>query len=144
MFFTAGGGVVVYGDEVVLPLLVIAGLLVVAPVVGAARRRLLSVRGLCLSLLAVFGVLVVALLVMAPVWGMYRTAYAQRTWSDLGMVISDFYLVGLVSLAVAAVVGAYMLCLSHRRGGRRRGRASAIHQHPLPPRLDGGDELADA
>ena len=115
VFFTVGGEVVVYGDQMVLPLLAIAGLLVLAAVVVVARRRLLSVRGLCLSLLAVPGVLAVALLVMALVWGMYRTAYAQRTWSDVGMVISDFYLVGLVFLAVAAVVGAYMLCLRRLR-----------------------------
>lgn len=115
VFFAVGGEVVVYGEQMVLPLLLIAGLLVVVAVVAAARRRLLSVRGLCLSLLAVPGVLALALLVMALVWGMYRTAYAQRTWSDAGMVISDFYRVGLVFLAVAAVVGAYVVCLRRLR-----------------------------
>ena len=115
VFFAVLGEVVVYGEEMVLPLLVVAVLLVMVAVVGAARRRLLSVRGFCLSLIAVPGVLVVALLVMALAWGMYRTAYAQRTWSDAGMVISDFYRVGLVFLAVAAVVGAYMVCLRRLR-----------------------------
>ncbi len=111
VFFAFAGEVVVYGEQMVVPLVVIAGLLVAAAVAVAARRRLLSVRGFCLSLLAVPGVLGGALLVMALAWGMYRTAYAQRTWSDVGMVISDFYRVGLVLLAVAAVVGAYMVCL---------------------------------
>jgi hypothetical protein len=81
----------------------------------AARRRLLSLRGLSLAVPATATVLGVALLVMAVVWGMYRTAYEERTWSETGVVISDFYRLGLVLLAAAVIVAAYELLLRRLR-----------------------------
>src|SRR5665647_3454684 len=60
-------------------------------------------------------VLGVALLVTAVVWGMYRTAYEERTWSETGVVISDFYRLGLVLLAAAVIVAAYELLLRRLR-----------------------------
>ncbi len=115
VFFDIAGRVVVYGAGWVVPFLAGAGLISASAIVVAARRRLLRPRGLAMSLLAVPGVLGVALVVMTLVWGMYRTAYAQRTWSDVGMVISDFYRAGLVLLAAAAVIGAYTVVLGRLR-----------------------------
>src|SRR5665647_1448104 len=60
-------------------------------------------------------VLGVALLVTAVVWGMYRTAYEERTWSETGVVISDFYRLGLVLLAAAVIVAAYEVLLRRLR-----------------------------
>ncbi len=112
VFFDVAGRVVVYSKGAILPLLLCAGLLVALAVTVAARRRLLRLKGLALSLLAVPAAVGAALLVMALVWSMYRTAYAERTWSDVGMVISDFYRVGLVLLALATAIGVFSLVLT--------------------------------
>jgi hypothetical protein len=114
-FDVVGGFAVVYGRGLVLPFVLLAAALFVVAVVVAARRRLLSLRGLGLAVPATVSVLAVALLVMAVAWGMYRTAYEQRTWSESGVVISDFYRIGLVLLAAAVIVAAYQLLLRRLR-----------------------------
>ena len=110
-FDVVGGLAVVYGGGLVLPFVALSAAVFAAAVLVAARRRLLSLSGLGLAVLATAAVLGVALLVMALVWGMYRTAYEQRTWSEAGVVISDFYRLGLVLLAAAVTVAAYQLLL---------------------------------
>ena len=89
----------------------------------------------------------VAMLVMALVWAMYRTAYEEHTWSDSGVVISDNYRLGLVLLAAATVTAAYggllrrLRRLGPRRrgaglvGGGRRDRRRARARRELPPRV---------
>ncbi len=114
-FDVVDGFAVVYGRGLVLPFLALATALLAVAVAVAARRRLLSLRGLSLAVPASAAVLGVALLVMAIVWGMYRTAYEQRTWSEAGVVISDFYRLGLVLLAAAVIVAAYELLLRRLR-----------------------------
>jgi hypothetical protein len=52
---------------------------------------------------------------MALVWGMYRTAYQERTWTDTGVVISDLYRIGLVLLAAAVTGALYSLLLRRLR-----------------------------
>lgn len=107
--------VVVYGKGLVLPFAALAVAVFAVAVTIALRRKLLSLRGLSLAVPATATVLGVALLVMALVWGMYRTAYEQRTWSETGVVISDFYRLGLVLLAAAVIVAAYELLLRRLR-----------------------------
>src|SRR5665647_901609 len=114
-FDVVGGFAVVYGRGLVLPFVALAAAVFAVAVAAAARRRLLSLRGLSLAVPATATVLGVALLVMAVVWGMYRTAYEQRTWSEAGVVISDFYRLGLVLLAAAVIVAAYELLLRRLR-----------------------------
>jgi hypothetical protein len=114
-FDVIGSFAVVYGRGMVLPFGALAATLFVLAVTIAARRRLLSARGLALSFVATAGVLAVALLMVAIVWGMYRTAYEQRPWSDTGVVISDYYRLGLVLLAAAVIVACYMLVLRRLR-----------------------------
>ena len=81
----------------------------------AARRRLLTARGVAFSLLASAASLGVALLILATIWGMYRSAYEQRVWTETGVVISDYYRLGLVLLATAAVLGCYGVALRRLR-----------------------------
>jgi len=114
-FDVVGGLAVVYGRGLVLPFAALAAALFAVAVAVAARRRLLSLRGLGLAVPATASVLGVALLVMAVVWGMYRTAYEQRIWSQTGVVISDFYRLGLVLLAAAVIAAAYELLLRRLR-----------------------------
>ena len=114
-FDVVDGLAVVYGKGLVLPFVALAVVVFAVAVVVAAHRRLLSLRGLSLAVPATATVLGVALLVTAVVWGMYRTAYEERTWSETGVVISDFYRLGLVLLAAAVIVAAYELLLRRLR-----------------------------
>ena len=114
-FDVVDGFAVVYAKSLVLPFLALAAAVFAVAVAVAARRRLLSLRGLSLAVPATVAVLGVALLVMALAWGMYRTAYEQRTWSEAGVVISDLYRLGLVLLAAAVIVAAYELLLRRLR-----------------------------
>ena len=110
-FDTVGSVAVSYGRGWVLPFVGLEAALFLAAVAVAARRRLLTLRGLTLSVLGTAAALAVALLLTAVAWGMYRTAYEQRTWSETGVVISDLYRVGLVLLCAAVIVAAYFLLL---------------------------------
>ncbi len=114
-FDVVDGLAIVYGKGLVLPFVALAGAAFLGAVIVAARRRLLTLRGLALAVPATVAVLGVALLVMAVAWGMYRTAYEQRIWSQTGVVISDFYRLGLVLLAAAVIVAAYELLLPRLR-----------------------------
>jgi hypothetical protein len=110
-FDIAGSLAVSYGQGWVLPLVGLTALLFAAAVAVAARRRLLTLRGLGLSVLGTAAALAGALLLMVIAWSMYRTAYEQRVWSETGVVISDLYRVGLVLLCAAVIVAAYFLLL---------------------------------
>ena len=114
-FDTLGSVAVSYGRGWVLPFVGLAAALFAVAVTVAARRRLLSLRGLSLSILGTAAALAVALLLMAIAWGMYQTAYEQRTWSETGVVISDLYRVGLVLLCAAVIVAAYFFLLRRLR-----------------------------
>ena len=114
-FDVVDGFAVVYGKGLVLPFVALAVAVFAVAVTVAFRRKLLSLRGLSMAVPASATVLGVALLVMAVVWGMYRTAYEQRTWSATGVVISDFYRLGLVLLAAAVIVAAYEFLLRRLR-----------------------------
>ena len=46
---------------------------------------------------------------------MYRTAYEERVWTGTGVVISDWYRLGLVLLAAAVVLGIYARLLRRLR-----------------------------
>jgi len=110
-FNVVGSGAVSYRRGLVLPFVGLAAALFGAAVAVAVRRRLLTLQGLGLSLLGTAAALAVALLVMVIAWGMYRTAYEQRVWSETGVVISDLYRVGLVLLCAAVIVAAYSALL---------------------------------
>ena len=114
-FDTLGSVAVSYGRGWVLPFVGLAAALFAVAVAVAARRRLLSLRGLSLAILGTAAALAVALLLTAIAWGMYQTAYEQRTWSETGVVISDLYRVGLVLVCAAVIVGAYFFLLRRLR-----------------------------
>ena len=59
--------------------------------------------------------LAASLLVTAITWEMYASAYEQRMWTHTGVVISDWYRVGLVLLASAVVLTIYGLLLRRLR-----------------------------
>ncbi len=107
VFDVVAGLAVAYPGGLVWPLVALAVGLVAAAHVVAWRRRRLSLRGFALSLAAIPLALCVAMLVMALVWAMYRTAYEEHTWTDTGVVISESYRIGLVLLAAATVTAAY-------------------------------------
>ena len=81
----------------------------------AARRRLLTLRGVAWAALGTGATLGASLLVVAFVWTMYRTAYEERVWTGTGVVISDWYRLGLVLLAAAVVLGIYAALLRRLR-----------------------------
>ena len=116
MYFDVVGRLaVVYGRGLVLPLVALAAVVLGLPSLwlpGAGCSACAALASPCRSRPRSLGV---ALLVMAVVWGMYRTAYAQRTWSETGVVISDFYRLGLVLLTAAVIVAAYQLLLRRLR-----------------------------
>jgi len=114
-FGVVDGLAIVYEEGLVLPFVALAVVVFAVAVTVAVRRRLLSLRGVGLAVPATAAVLGVALVVTAVAWGMYRTAYEQRTWSETGVVISDFYRLGLVLLAAAVIVAAYELLLRRLR-----------------------------
>ena len=106
-FDLTGSLAVSYPGSYILPLLVLAVALFLVAVAIAARRRLLTLRGVAWAALATGATLGASLLVVAIVWTMYRTAYEERVWTDTGVVISDWYRLGLVLLAAAVVLGIY-------------------------------------
>jgi hypothetical protein len=106
---------VVYPAAYSLPLAVVAAALFAAALVLAARRRLLSAKGIVRSVVGTAVALGLSLLGMAIVWTMYSTAYEERVWSDTGVVISDWYRLGLVLLAAALVLAIYALLLRRLR-----------------------------
>ena len=81
--------------------------LFVVAVALAVRRRLLTLRGVAWATLGTGATLGASLLVVAVGWTMYRTAYEERVWTGTGVVISDWYRLGLVLLAAAVVLGIY-------------------------------------
>ncbi len=114
-FNIVDGIAVAYSQSYVLPLAALAVAVFLAAVAVAARRRLLRLRGVALSFLAAALALGLALLVMAIVWGMYRSAYEERVWTRTGVVVSDLHRLDLVLLAAAVMMGLYMLLLGRLR-----------------------------
>ena len=106
-FDVIGSLAVSYPGSWVTPLLVLAVSLLVVAIAVAARRRLLTLRGAAWATLGTGATLGASLFVVAIVWTMYRTAYEERVWTGTGVVISDWYRVGLVLLAAAVVLGIY-------------------------------------
>ncbi len=108
VYFDLTGSVAVsYPVSWVVPLMAGALVLFVAVVALAARRRLLTLRGVAWATLGTGATLGASLLVVAAGWTMYRTAYEERVWTGTGVVISDWYRLGLVLLAAAVVLGIY-------------------------------------
>jgi hypothetical protein len=108
VYFDVVGSVAVsYPRAYVTPFLALAVALFVVAVAVAARRRLLTLRGAAWASLGTGATLGASLLVVALVWTMYRTAYEERVWTGTGVVISDWYRVGLVLLASAVVLSVY-------------------------------------
>jgi hypothetical protein len=112
VYFDAVGDVsVVYARSWVVPLTALALVLYGVAVVVAVRRRLLTARGVAWSALGSGLALAASLLVTGLAWAMYSSAYEQRIWTQTGVVVSDWYRVGLVLLASAVVLTAYGLLL---------------------------------
>ncbi|NLE22016.1 MAG: M20/M25/M40 family metallo-hydrolase [Actinobacteria bacterium] len=114
-FNVIGDVAVVYAQSLVVPFVAVAVLLFAAAVAVAARRRLLSLRGLALAVLGTAATLAASALVTAVSWWMYETAYQERVWTRTGVVVSDWYRVGLVLLASAVVLGMYGFLLRRLR-----------------------------
>jgi len=106
-FDLTGSLAVSYPVSWVIPLMAGALVLFVAVVALAARRRLLTLRGVAWAALGTGATLGASLLVVAAAWTMYRTAYEERVWTGTGVVISDWYRLGLVLLAAAVVLAIY-------------------------------------
>jgi len=106
-FDVIGDVAVVYSQKLVAPLVALALALFATAAVIAARRRLLTIRGVAWAALGTGATLGASLFVLALVWTMYRTAYEERVWTNTGVVMSDGYRLGLVLLAAAVVLGIY-------------------------------------
>ena len=112
VYFDLVGSVSVsYPGSYVLPFVVLAVALFAVATGIAARRRLLTPRGVAWAVLGTAATLAASLFVVAIVWTMYRTAYEERIWTGTGVVISDLYRLGLVLLAAAVVLGIYVALL---------------------------------
>ena len=108
VYFDLVGSIAVsYPRSYVTPFLALAVGLFAVAVAIAARRRLLTLRGAAWAALGTGATLAASLSVVALVWTMYRTAYEERVWTGTGVVISDWYRLGLVLLAAAVVLGIY-------------------------------------
>lgn len=108
VYFDLTGSVAVsYPRAFVKPFLALAMALFAVAVAIAASRRLVTLRGVAWSVLGTAATLGASLLVVALVWTMYRTAYEERIWTRTGVVISDWYRLGLVLLASAVVLAIY-------------------------------------
>jgi hypothetical protein len=114
-FDAIGDLAVVYGQSLAAPFVVLALALFVTAVVIATRRRLLTPRGVAWATLGTGATLAASLLVTAITWSMYRTAYEERVWTLTGVVVSDWYRVGLVLLAAAVVLAIYGFLLRRLR-----------------------------
>ena len=106
-FNVIGDVAVVYARSLVAPFAALAVALFAAAVGIAAGRRLLSLRGLAAATLGTGATLAASLLVTAVSWWMYESAYQERVWTRTGVVISDWYRVGLVLVVAAVVLGIY-------------------------------------
>ena len=116
VYFDLTGGVAVsYPTSWVLPFTVLGVALFAGAVALAVRRRLLTLRGVAWATLGTAGTLGASLAVVAFVWTMYRTAYEERVWTGTGVVISDWYRLGLVLLAAAVVLALYAALLRRLR-----------------------------
>jgi hypothetical protein len=116
VYFDAVGDVsVVYSRSLVAPFTALGLALFAGAVLVAVRRRLLTLRGVAWAALGSGATLAASLLVTAIAWAMYTSAYEQRIWTQTGVVVSDWYRVGLVLLAAAVVLTAYGLLLRRLR-----------------------------
>jgi hypothetical protein len=116
VYFDALGDVtVVYGRHYVAPFAALALALFAVAVLVTARRRLLTLRGVAWAALASGATLAASVLVTSLVWAMYSSAYEQRVWAQTGVVISDWYRIGLVLLSAAVVITSYGLVLKRVR-----------------------------
>jgi hypothetical protein len=114
-FDLAGSLAVSYPVAWVVPFTVLGVALFAAAVALAARRRLLSLRGVAAAVLGTAGTLAASLFVVAIAWTMYRTAYEERVWTGTEVVVSDWYRLGLVLLSAAVVLVAYAALLRRVR-----------------------------
>jgi len=114
-FNVVGSKAISYPVTLVRPFLALALALYVGAVALAARRRLLTARGVARATLATVGALAASLAAVGLVWAMYRTAYEDRAWTGTGVVISDWYRLGLVLLSSAVVLLVYALLLRRLR-----------------------------
>jgi len=101
-FDVIGGLAVAYPQSWATAFLVLAPALLANAIAIAVRRRLLTGAGLAWAALGTAVTLGVCLMAMGIVWTMYRTAYEERPWSDTGVVVSDWYRIGLVLVAAAS------------------------------------------
>ncbi len=116
VYFDAVGDVsVVYGQPLVAPFTALGVALFAGAVAVALRRRLLTLRGVAWAALSSGATLAASLLVTAIAWAMYTSAYEQRIWTQTGVVVSDWYRVGLVLLAASVVLTVYGLLLRRLR-----------------------------
>jgi hypothetical protein len=116
VYFNAVGAVsVVYGRGLIAPFAILALVLLLVAVLTAARRRLLTLGGVAWAALASGLTLAASVLVTSLVWAMYSSAYERRVWTQTGVVISDWYRIGLVLLAAAVVITCYGLVLPRVR-----------------------------
>jgi hypothetical protein len=106
-FDLIGSLAVSYPRSSITPFLALAVALFVVALTLAARRRLLTLRGIAWAILGTGATLGASLLLVAIVWTMYSTAYEERIWTGTGVVISDWFRLGLVLLASAVVLGIY-------------------------------------
>jgi hypothetical protein len=114
-FDVIGDVAVVYSQKLVAPFVVLAVALFATAAVIAARRRLLTLRGVASATLGTGATLAASVLVTSVTWWMYRTAYEERVWTQTGVVISDWYRVGLVLVAAAVVLASYGFLLRRLR-----------------------------
>jgi hypothetical protein len=116
VYFDLTGSVAAsYPVSYVRPFMAASLVLFVVAVALAARRRLLTLRGVAWAILGTGATLVASMLVMAIAWSMYRTAYEERVWTGTGVVISDWYRLGLVLLTAAVVLAIYAALLKRLR-----------------------------
>ena len=114
-FDVVGDAAVVYSQSLVAPFVALALALFAVAVAIAARRRLLTPRGIAWATLGTGATLGASLLVTGLVWWMYQTAYEERVWTQTGVVLSDWYRVGLVLLGSAVVLAIYGFLLRRLR-----------------------------
>jgi hypothetical protein len=114
-FEFTGSAAVAYPLSYVVPLMAATLVMFAVAVAVAARRGLLTVRGVAWAALGTGVTLAASMFVVAVAWSMYRTAYEERVWTGTGVVISDWYRLGLVLLTAAVVLGMYAALLKRLR-----------------------------
>lgn len=107
-FNTLGSAFVHYSDVWVMPLVYLTGLLFVGVLIVGFRKKLLTVKGLIVSLFAHLGTMLCALVVVTLISMVVRAVHSDYRLIPQGVTYNNrFYVLGSLALSIAVATALY-------------------------------------